>query len=398
MRVNPLRGGRIDRPLSSHTTKGHVAFENDPHQPMRTLPRRFIEFLFLGAIVGTAGCASSETCDPEQRDSAQFSRADCKFRNAPNPDALPSESGWKIWSRFVTGSKEGTVPVDPIPVRRVDRASLDALDPAANHVIRLGHSSHLLKLRGKYWLIDPVFSQRASPVQWAGPKRFHAPPMTLADVPPIEGLILSHDHYNHLDVATIEALRERVQRYFVPLGVGARLVKMGVPADRIAEFDWWQEGRHGDVGITATPSQHFSGRTLLDRDRTLWASWVIQSGSERIYYSGDSGYFPGFKAIGERFGGFDIALMENGAYDSYWPSVHMKPEESVQAFQDLRARLLYVVHNSTFDLAFHTWRDPLDRISDLAAARGIALATPEIGEVLTLGKPRENVLWWKPLR
>jgi L-ascorbate metabolism protein UlaG (beta-lactamase superfamily) len=171
-----------------------------------------------------------------------------------------------------------------------------------------------------------------------------------------------------------------------------------VAAERIQEFDWWQSQTVGSVTLTATPAQHFSGRTPWDRNRTLWASWVIESGDARIYYSGDSGYFDGFKVIGERFGGFDIALMENGAYDSHWPSVHLTPEETVQAYGDLRAKLLYLVHNSTFDLAFHTWRDPLERVAALSAQHGIALATPEIGEVLTLGRPRENKQWWKGLR
>jgi L-ascorbate metabolism protein UlaG (beta-lactamase superfamily) len=265
-------------------------------------------------------------------------------------------------------------------------------------VVRLGHSSHLLKLRGKFWLIDPVFGERVSPVGFAGPKRFHAPPLSLQELPPIEGLILSHDHYDHLDVPTIEYLAQRVQRYFVPLGVKARLVDMGVPAERVQEFDWWQAGGHAGVQLTATPAQHFSGRSLTDRNRTLWASWVIQSGAQRLYYSGDSGYFDGFKTIGERFGGFDLALIENGAYDAYWPAVHMTPEESVQAFQDLRARVLFSVHNSTFDLAFHTWHDPLDRLADLAATKNIELATPEIGEVLTIGAPRKNARWWAGLK
>ena len=156
--------------------------------------------------------------------------------------------------------------------------------------------------------------------------------------------------------------------------------------------------RHGEVELVAAPAQHFSGRSLWDRNTTLWASWVIRSGVHSLYYSGDTGYFPGFREIGQRLGGFDIALMENGAYDGYWPAMHMSPEETVQAFKDLNAKLLYVVHNSTFDLAFHTWRDPLDRVSEIALREGLPLATPEIGEVLTLGKPRDNVLWWKGLR
>ena len=173
---------------------------------------------------------------------------------------------------------------------------------------------------------------------------------------------------------------------------------MGVAPDRVSEFDWWQAAEHAGVKLTATPSQHFSGRTLNDRDSTLWASWVLESGGQRIFYSGDSGYFGGFKTIGERLGPFDLALMENGAYDNYWPAVHMTPEESVQAFQDLRGQVLYGVHNSTFDLAFHTWQDPMNRLADLAAQKNLTLATPVIGEVLTVGQPRQNVRWWDGLR
>jgi L-ascorbate metabolism protein UlaG (beta-lactamase superfamily) len=348
-------------------------------------------------VLALVGCAAAPPCPARQAASPQSDGA-CGFKNAPNPKALPSQDGWTIWTRFLTQAKVGTVPVDPIPVRRLDRAALEALDPAATHIIRLGHSSHLLKLRGRYWLIDPVFGERASPVSFAGPKRFHVPPITLQELPAIDGLILSHDHYDHLDVPTIEALTKRVEHYYVPLGVGARLQDMGVAPERITEFDWWQAQSVGAVTLTATPAQHFSGRTLWDRNRTLWASWVITSGDARIFFSGDTGYFDGFKLIGERFGGFDIALLESGAYDSHWPSVHLTPEETVQAFVDLRARLLFLVHNSTFDLAFHPWREPMERVAALAEQQGLPLATPQIGEVLTLGRPRENRQWWRGLR
>jgi L-ascorbate metabolism protein UlaG (beta-lactamase superfamily) len=356
------------------------------------------QLLAVFSALLAAGGAQAEDCDPRFAASPQFVAADCRFQNLPNPDLKPNRSSWDIWSRLVLEKKQGTVPVDPIPVRILDRAALDALDPSANHIIRLGHSSHLLKLRGKWWLVDPVFGPRASPLTWVGPKRFHPPPVALADLPPIEGLVLSHDHYDHLDVPTIEGLMGKVQRYFVPLGVGARLRDFGVAADRIEEFDWWQQRKFGDVTLTATPAQHFSGRTLWDRNRTLWAGWSLKSGNEQIFYSGDTGYVPGFREIGQRLGKIDIALMENGAYDAYWPGVHLSPEETVKAFQDLGAKTLYLVHNTTFDLAFHGWKEPLERVAALAAKAGVELATPEMGEVLTLGKPRENQRWWSHLK
>lgn len=363
-------------------------------QPHRL--RRLCAGLATAACTLLAACTTSGVCESPYVRSPQFKG--CGFQNPPNPDALPSASGWKIWSRFLFESKIDTVPTDPIPVQALDAAMLQALDPQTNHLVRLGHSSHLLKLQGKFWLIDPVFSERASPFQWLGPRRFHKPPIALEQLPPIDGLILSHDHYDHLDTATIEYLAQRVRRYFVPLGVKARLVEFGVAADRVTELDWWQDAQYDGVRLTATPAQHFSGRTLNDRNRTLWASWVVQSGGQRIFYSGDSGYFRGFRDIGERFGGFDLAMMENGAYDAYWPSVHMTPEESVQAFEDLRGKVLYSVHNSTFDIAFHTWHDPLDRIADLSESKQITIATPVIGEVLTIGQPRTNLRWWAGLK
>ncbi len=360
---------------------------------------RFTGSVLLPLAAALPAAALAAECDPRWAKSPQFVAQDCTFSNPPNPHARPHRSTREIWMRLLLEKKkEGTVPVDPVPVRRLEPQAMAALDAGANHIIRLGHSSHLLKLKGKWWLIDPVFGERASPLPFAGPRRFHPPPLALADVPPIEGLVLSHDHYDHLDVETIDALRERVQRYFVPLGVGQRLRDWGVPADRIEEMDWWQERQWGEVLVTAAPAHHFSGRTLWDRNRTLWASWLLRSGGEKIYYSGDTGYFPGFRDIGARLGPIDIALMENGAYDSYWPSVHMTPEETVQAFQDLGASTLYLVHNSTFDMAFHPWREPLERVAALAEQRGLTLATPEIGEVLTLGQPRQNRRWWEGLR
>ena len=355
-------------------------------------------FAAFGSLVSPG--VGAESCEGRYMESPQFVAADCRFQNPPNPEAKAQRSSWDIWTRLLTEKKVGTVPVDPIPVRPVTRAALDQLDAASNHVIRLGHSSHLLKLRGQYWLIDPVFGPRASPVSWAGPLRFHAPPVALPDLPPIEGLILSHDHYDHLDVPTIEALRGQVKRYFVPLGVGARLRAMGVAADRIEEYDWWQEGRHGDIGLTAAPAQHFSGRTLWDRNKTLWASWVIRSGSERIFYSGDSGYFPGFKEIGEKLGPFDLAFVKVGAYGpgAPWADIHMSAEDAVKASRDVRATRMFPVHWATFNLAFHAWDEPIRRTLAAAKASQVDVVTPRIGELVDADRPFASTAWWEQVR
>jgi len=368
-----------------------------PAHLLQLSPAVFRLVAAAAGLLWLAACSAPPPCAAPGNGGPRNANGQCVYENMANADAKPNAGTVKIWSRFFFGSKEGTVPVDPIPVQPLTRAQLDALPGDANHIVRLGHSSHLLKLQGRYWLIDPVFGERASPVSFAGPKRFHPPPIALQDLPPIDGLLLSHDHYDHLDVPTISYLHDKVKHYFVPLGVGARLQDMGVAAERITEFDWWQSGEQGGVKITAAPAQHFSGRTLWDRDSTLWASWVLEAGGQKIFYSGDSGYFPGFKQIGERFGSFELALIENGAYNAYWPAVHMTPEESVQAVKDVHAKVLYSVHNSTFDLAFHTWQDPLERIAQLTAAQQVTLATPEIGEVMTIGQVRTNKLWWQGL-
>ncbi|CUI30753.1 metal-dependent hydrolase [Achromobacter xylosoxidans] len=240
-----------------------------------------------------------------------------------------------------------------------------------------------------------MFSERASPVQWAGPARFHAPPIALDDLPPIAGVILSHNHYDHLDRAAVTRLAARTGRFIAPLGVGDQLIAWGVDPAKVEQLDWWQSTEVEGLRLTATPAQHFSGRGLTDGDRSLWASWVIDDAGMRIFFSGDSGYFDGFKAIGDAFGPFDLTLMETGAYDKRWAFVHMQPEETLQAHLDLRGRWLLPIHNGTFDLAMHAWQEPFERIAALAAERGVALATPEMGERLDLAAPHPGSPWWR---
>ncbi|NRR33194.1 MBL fold metallo-hydrolase [Oxalobacteraceae bacterium] len=316
-----------------------------------------------------------------------------RFRNPVPMHKMGFWGGMGVMLRFMFDKPADTVPSKPIPVHALSAAQL--LAAPDNSVFRLGHSTVLLKLSGKFWLTDPVFSERASPVQWAGPQRFHQPPITIEELPPITGVILSHDHYDHLDKAAVLKLAERTSHFITPLGVGDTLIGWGIPAEKVQQLDWWQSTKVAGVKLVATPAQHFSGRTPFDRNRTLWASWVIDNGDSRVFFSGDSGYFKGFKEIGDRFGPFDLTMVETGAYDPQWPDVHMQPEESLQAHIDLRGKVLLPIHNGTFDLSRHAWNEPFERIETLAAERGLPLATPEIGSALSILQPAAGQPWWQ---
>ncbi|MFA0997030.1 MULTISPECIES: MBL fold metallo-hydrolase [Pseudomonas syringae group] len=287
---------------------------------------------------------------------------------------------------------QDTRPAGEIPVLPLSRQQL--LAAPNNTVYRLGHSTVLLKLRNRFWLTDPVFAERASPVQWAGPQRFHQPPISLEELPPITGVILSHNHYDHLDHMAIKALVDKTEHFLAPLGVGDKLIEWGVPAHKVQQLDWWQSTEVAGITFVATPSQHFSGRTLRDSNRSLWASWVMIDDAQRIFFSGDSGYFDGFKTIGEQYGPFDLTLMETGAYNVEWPQVHMQPEQTLQAHLDLRGRWLLPIHNGTFDLAMHAWHEPFDRILALAWEQNVSITTPMMGQPFYLQYPCRAMTWW----
>lgn len=319
---------------------------------------------------------------------------DGRFTNVvPAPRLGAARTLRLIWNSLFN-KPASTVPVTgDVPVQALTRAQLLAAPDRS--LFRLGHSTLLLKLRGEFWLTDPVFSERASPVQWAGPRRFHLPPISIAELPPIKGVLLSHNHYDHLDRAAVLALAGKTGVFLAPLGVGDTLVEWGVPAGKVRQFDWWQSTLIDGIRFVATPAQHFSGRGLFDSNASLWASWVILDDGLRVFFSGDTGYFDGFRQIGERYGPFDVTLMETGAYDRQWPHVHMQPEQTLQAHLDLRGRWLVPVHNGTFDLAMHAWHEPFDRISALAVREGVQLATPRMGERLDLERPDPGQAWWR---
>jgi L-ascorbate metabolism protein UlaG (beta-lactamase superfamily) len=316
-----------------------------------------------------------------------------RFRNVKPRPAEGFGKTLRIMWNVLLNKPRNTVPTQAPIVDTLTRAQLDDAPDRSLH--RLGHSTLLFKLRGEYWLTDPVFGERASPFKRVGPKRFHAPPIALEDLPPLRGVILSHDHYDHLDRETVLALAATTQLFLTPLGVGDRLIEWGIDAAKVRQLDWWQTAHAEGVSFTATPAQHFSGRSLFDGNSTLWASWVIVDDDMRVFFSGDTGYFDGFRTIGERLGPFDVTFIETGAYDEQWPYVHMQPEETVQAHIDLRGRWLVPIHNGTFDLAMHPWQEPFERVTGLALARGVGVATPRMGERLALEAPHRGERWWR---
>lgn len=285
-------------------------------------------------------------------------------------------------------------PLKPLPIKSVSQSQLEALSNEELFIIKLGHSSILLKVYGEYWLIDPVFSERASPLANLGPKRFHPTPISIDELPNIDKVLISHNHYDHLDKASIKKLAKKTKQFLVPLGVDFDLQKWGVSYAQCHAFDWWQEEQTEHAFIAFTPARHYSGRTNKDRNLTLWGSWVIKTPNESLYFSGDSGYFEGFKQIGDKYGPFDLTLIESGAYNKDWPAVHMFPEESVQAHIDLNGKMMLPIHNSTFDLSIHPWYEPLERVSVLAKEQNVNLTIPVFGEIFTAKQEAFKTVWW----
>ncbi len=294
---------------------------------------------------------------------------------------------------------EGEIaPSRPLHVHRFEAAQFTNLPLQEVSFAWFGHSSMLLRFEEQTFLLDPVFSERASMFSFAGPKKFaFSHDVTPDDLPQIDAVIISHDHYDHLDHATIVALKGRVQRYFVPLGVAAHLERWGVPTEQITEVSWWDEIRYNDrITLACTPARHFSGRGTLNRNSTLWAGWAFLSPEKRVYFSGDSGYTQDFKAIGEKYGPFDFAMIECGQYNRQWQVIHMLPEETAQTAADVQAKLFMPVHWGKFPMAFHAWYESPERMITRAEELGVPYALPEIGKVYTLlpdALPTKP--WWR---
>lgn len=317
------------------------------------------------------------------------------FLNPVPTEVMEKGAFWRVFRKFLQ-KHPGAEPEQPLGPFTTDPAKLKGIPAEALRVTWLGHSGLLLDVDGKRFITDPLWYQRASPFSFAGPKRFFENPLPLTALPSIDAVLLSHDHYDHLDKNHLLQLTQKGIPVITFLGVGKRLRSWGVPNYLVTELDWWQSIPFGgDHTITATPARHFSGRWLHDRFTTLWGSFVIKGPQHNVYFGADSGYYNGFSAIGEKLGPFDLAMLEIGAYNKEWEAIHMGPESAVRVAKEVRANLLMPIHWGTFSLAMHPWKEPIERLIAEAKQQNVSLFIPAPGETVNVGKSPYNSRWWE---
>ncbi|MES5938895.1 hypothetical protein CN676_13385 [Bacillus wiedmannii] len=285
------------------------------------------------------------------------------------------------------------------PVKNLPIVLSDKNNESLESVTWFGHSASLLKIEGKKLLLDPMFGDASSPFPVFTSKRYSgAFSLEREDLQEIDAIIISHNHYDHLNHKSIMQLKDRAKHFYVPTGVAQYLIKWGVSPSKISEHNWWEEIAFDNIKLVCAPARHFSGRSMTDRDCSLWCSWLILGQETKVFFSGDSGYAPHFKEIGDKYGPFDLTLMECGQYDPRWSAIHMLPEETVQAHIDVKGDLLLPIHWGAFTLALHEWSDPIKRVTKEAKRLGVNIATPQIGESITLkSTDYPSSAWWREI-
>ncbi len=320
------------------------------------------------------------------------------YRDGKFQNPIPTDNSFglgKLWrtARLYAGGQQKT-PLTPPPIVPLTPDAFNPPPVSGLRITWLGHSSALIEIDGLNILLDPVFSDRISPLTFAGPKRFHPVPISAAGLPKLDAVIISHDHFDHLDYDSILALAPKTDAFYMPLGVGAHLEKWKIPPEKIIEMDWWDEINIKDnLRLIACPARHFSGR-LSFSNPTLWASWALIGPKNRVFFSGDTGIMPLFKDIGDRFGPFDATLIKIGAYGLTWPDIHINPEQGLKVHRMVKGRLMIPVHWGTFSLSYHAWTEPVERLLVAADQMNIKIAVPQPGQSLEPENPPPVKRWW----
>ena len=360
----------------------------------------FISYFIYGFIITQLICCTSMTEIQKEREARIQSSPqsqDGKFVN-PNGIAIKlfSRESWITMKEYIFGKRIDPRPQTDLPVHHLNSKQWENNQEGQFSFSWLGHSSILISMGHQIILVDPVLEKRASPFSWFGPKRFHPSPVTAEELPGLDVVLITHDHYDHLEKSTIIKINEKVKQFVVPLGIGALLEEWGIKTTKITELDWWETYSSGSLEFHATPAVHYASRGLFDGNQRLWCSWSIIGKEEKVFVSGDSGYFDGFKNIGERLGPFDLTFLKIGASNDKgtWRKLHMTPEEAGQQHLDLRGQLLVPLHWATFDLALHPWYEPIERLVPFAEQESVALITPEVGEKINLRSNSNTDHWW----
>ena len=335
--------------------------------------------------------------NPNREQKEQYRKLD-HYRSGKFVNLMPASmdmSASDIFSMIresFSGAKERN-PDGPLPLSEIDWNKIRSEEDSLTW---FGHSTFLLSIDNKKILVDPMFGPIASPVSLVGSRRYSENLLRLIDeMPHIDAVFITHDHYDHLDYPSIKKLKKKVSHFFVPLGVNAHLIKWGVEKEKITELNWWEEIEYEGLTAALTPSKHFSGRGPFNRNSTLWGGWVILGENTRLYTSGDGGYDTHFKEIGKKYGPFDLTLIEGGQYDRRWPESHMIPEESVQAHKDVNGRNMMLIHWGAFTLAYHDWKEPIERALMASEKSGVNIIAPALGETVPLnGETSLPVSYW----
>lgn len=331
-----------------------------------------------------------------ERATASKQFRDGKFHNAAAVGVKPPQMSGALLREFFLGGKR-RVPAGPLPMDRPLEAWARPLSSSGLRITWLGHSTLLLEADGVRVLTDPVFGKRASPFSFMGPRRFHPVPATIDELPELTAVLLSHNHHDHMCPQSLRALARRGVPIVTSLGVGENLEALGIPAAQITELDWWEEHTlpGGALRFTAAPAQHFSGRGLTDRNRTLWSSWVITTPRRKLFFSGDTGLTEDFATIAARLGPFEVTMLEIGAWHPAWGDIHLGPANALRAFELLGGGTLLPVHWGTFDLALHRWDEPAETLLTLASAAGARLLTPLLGRPFEPAHVEAPSPWWR---